>query len=213
MFIELVDALRCPNAHEESWLVASANRMEARHIVSGTLGCPVCRAEYPIEQGVVDFRRSRAGPSADGPRATTDCHPERSEGSAFRLAALLNLSDASGFAVLLGDWGALAHELSATVETPLIAVDPPEHIFGAPGISVLRSDGDVPLANNVARAIALDARAPTAVRVVKQKGRVVGAIDVAVPDDVTELARDEDVWVGERQSLASPLIALHVRRV
>jgi hypothetical protein len=37
MFIELVDALRCPVPHEESWLVASADRMEARHIVDGTL--------------------------------------------------------------------------------------------------------------------------------------------------------------------------------
>ena len=45
MFIELVDALRCPVAHAESWLVAAAIRMEARHIVDGTLGCPVCSAE------------------------------------------------------------------------------------------------------------------------------------------------------------------------
>src|SRR4030081_3421247 len=100
MFIELVDALRCPTPHDESWLVGSADRMEARHIVEGTLGCPVCRAEFPIHDGVVDFRRgpARALPSNAAP------DPEQT----MRLAALLDLSDASGFPVLLGGRGAPA---------------------------------------------------------------------------------------------------------
>src|ERR1700738_4322089 len=108
MFIELVDALRCPTPHEESWRVASAARMEARHIVEGTLGCPVCRAAFPIHDGVVDFRRGSAGalPPATAP------DPEQ----AMRLAALLDLSDSSGFAVLLGAWGAHAPLLRAEVE-------------------------------------------------------------------------------------------------
>src|SRR6476620_4400515 len=99
MFIELVDALRCPNTHEESWLVASADRMEARHIVSGSLGCPICKSEFPIRDGVVDFRTAgKGGPSADGLKATSRSNPERSEGPAFpdvhpmKLAALLLLT-------------------------------------------------------------------------------------------------------------------------
>src|SRR3954471_5210085 len=118
MFIELIDALRCPNKHEESWLVASAPRMEAGHIVEGVLGCPVCTAEYSISDGVVDFRRDKAGPLPAGVQGDAE--------TAMRLAALLDLSDAQGFAVLLGTWGAHAHELSAIVEVPLIVVDPPE---------------------------------------------------------------------------------------
>src|SRR5690348_10899014 len=105
MFIELVDALRCPVPHEESWLVASATRMEARHIVEGTLGCPVCRAEYPIRRGVVHFRRD---PS---PRARSADSPRRDPAEAMRLAAFLGLADAGGFAVLLGAWGAQASAL------------------------------------------------------------------------------------------------------
>jgi hypothetical protein len=135
---------------------------------------------------------------------------------AMRLAALLNLADAQGFAVLLGEWGAQAHELASIVETPLVVVDPPLGIVGAPGVSVLRCDGDVPLAVGAARAVAIDdgsaSRAASAVRATRAKGRVVAPVSVAVPSDVTELARDETMWVGERSALESPLITLHVRR-
>src|SRR5690242_21064587 len=90
MFIELVDALRCPVPHEESWLVASATRMEARHIVDGLLGCPVCHAEYPIRNGVADFRREPTLPLEAAP----DPFLRGDATTAMRLAAFLGLSDA-----------------------------------------------------------------------------------------------------------------------
>ncbi len=208
MFIELVDALRCPVPHEESWLVAAAVRMEARHIVEGTLGCPVCSAEYPIRDGVVDFRR--AGGSVIAAQGAGD--PEL----AMRLAALMNLADAQGFAALLGEWGAQAHQLASIVETPLVVVDPPAGIVGAPGVSVLRCDGEVPLAMGAARAMALDdgstSRVASAIRATRAQGRVVASASVPVPSEVTELARDETMWVGERGAPTSPLVSLHVRR-
>ncbi|MDQ2667403.1 MAG: hypothetical protein M3Z05_15500 [Gemmatimonadota bacterium] len=208
MFIELVDALRCPRVHEESWLVASTSQMEARHIVHGTLGCPVCLAEYPIRDGVVDFRSNRA--SAPTHATGLSAH------GAMRVAAMLDLSDATGFAVLLGEWGMLALELTTLVETPLIAVDPPEHIVGFPGLSVIRCDGDLPLASGAARAIAIDPhnreRADSAVRVTRTKGRILAPAVLGVPAGVRELVRDERVWVGEREAVPSPIVTLHVRR-
>src|SRR4051812_33401809 len=138
MFIELVDALRCPVPHEESWLVASTARMVFRHIVEGTIGCPVCHAQYPVRRGVVDFRRA---PPVPLPAERT---PD--EMQATRLAAFLDLTDASGFAVLTGEWGNHAALLRGLVETPLLLVDPPEEIEGEPGISVVRCDGELPLA-------------------------------------------------------------------
>src|SRR4051812_39445586 len=126
MFIELVDALRCPVPHEESWLVASATRMEFRHIVEGTLGCPVCRAEYPVTRGAVDFRRAPHQP------LPPEVPPDETE--ATRLAALLDLTDRNGFAVLLGSWSVHAPLLRALVETPLMVVDPPEGTEGEPGV-------------------------------------------------------------------------------
>ncbi len=217
MFIELVDALRCPVPHEESWLVVAAERMEARHIVEGTLGCPVCRASYPIHRGVVDFRRTRAGAS---PARTAESRVERDESSdleqAMRLAAFLGLSDAAGFAVLAGAWGTRASALRGLVETPLVLVDPPDAFEGEPGISVLRTDGPLPLAAGAARAMAIDGpgaeRVASAVRATRVKGRVVGPTTVLLPTGVRELARDEELWVAEREALDSPLVALHVRR-
>jgi uncharacterized protein YbaR (Trm112 family) len=208
MFIELVDALRCPRDHAESWLVASATHMEARHIMRGTLGCPVCLAEYPVEDGVVDFRAER--------RAVPTRRETRPADSAMRLAAMLDLADASGFAVLIGAWGSIAAELTGIVETPLILVDPSGEIVGSPGISVLRCDGQIPLATGAARAVAIDAasgmRSESAVRAARAKARVLAPIAVPVPQGVRELARDAQVWVGEREAIASPIVTLHVRR-
>jgi uncharacterized protein YbaR (Trm112 family) len=208
MFIELVDALRCPVPHEESWLVAASTRMEARHIVEGTLGCPVCAAEYPIHDGVVNFRRAGGQPIPT--RLPADAEV------AMRLAALLDLSDSQGFGVLLGEWGAHAQQLASIVELPLVLIDPPADVVGSPGISVLRCDGDVPLAAGAARAMAIDvagaARVASAVRATRAKGRVLAPVTVALPAEVQELARDEVVWVGERAARASPMVTLHVRR-
>jgi uncharacterized protein YbaR (Trm112 family) len=208
MFIELVDALRCPNPHEESWLVAAADRMEARHIVEGTLGCPVCHASYPVHRGVVDFRR---GEHAEPVRA----QPADAE-QAMRLAAFLGLSDALGFAVLAGEWASHAPLLRTLVETPLVLVDPPAEVEGEPGVSVIRCDGELPLAAGAARGIAVDtgsaARVASAVRATRVKGRLVAPAAVPLPAGVRELARDDAVWVGERETLDSPMVTLHVRR-
>lgn len=208
MFIELVDALRCPTPHEESWLVAATSRMAFRHVVDGVLGCPVCHAQYPVTRGVVDFRRATQSVS------TRDAPAD--ERQATRLAAFLDLTDRTGFAVLLGAWGVHAPLLRNLVDTPLIVVDPPEGTEGEPGISVLRCDGEIPLAAGAARGVAIDegttARVASAVRATRAKGRLVAPVSVALPADVTELARDEAVWVAERETAASPLVSLHVRR-
>jgi uncharacterized protein YbaR (Trm112 family) len=208
MFIELVDALRCPTPHEESWLVASTARMAFRHIVEGMLGCPVCHAEYPVRRGVVDFRRAPHGALPD------DAPPD--EEQATRLAAFLDLTDRTGFAVLAGAWSVQASVLRALVETPLVVIDPPEGTEGEPGISVIRCDGELPIAAGAARGVAIDggsdARVASAVRATRPKGRIVAPAGVPLPADVTELARDATVWVAERDAETSPLVRLHVRR-
>lgn len=212
MFIELVDALRCPVSHEESWLVASSTRMEARHIVDGVLGCPVCHAQYPVRNGVADFRRESALPVEE---ATDPVH-RGDDTKAMRLAAFLGLSDANGFVVLLDEWGAQASALRELVETPILLVDPPVGREGEPGISVVLSDGVPPLAAGAARATAVGQcspeRAAAAVRLTRAGGRLVGPASLPVPDGVREIARDESLWVGEREPERSPLVTLHVRR-
>src|SRR5215207_7787745 len=134
MFIELIDALRCPRTHEESWLVLAAAQIDARHVRDGTLGCPVCRAEYPIHDGIADFRLADVGTPALEP-ARHDAGPNVAEHvSADHLAAMLNLGDAP----------------------PLLLVDPPEGSVMAAGLSGLRAGAALPLAAGAARAIAVD---------------------------------------------------------
>jgi uncharacterized protein YbaR (Trm112 family) len=208
MFIELVDSLRCPVAHEDSWLVAAATRTEFRHIVEGTLGCPVCHAAYPVRRGVADFRTGAMA------IATPEVMPDEQE--ATRLAAFLDLTDRTGFAVLMGEWSAHAPVLRGLVETPIIIVDPAQGTEGEPGISVIRCDGELPLAAGSARGVAMDgggdARVASAVRATRTKGRIVAPATLPLPAGATELVRDERAWVAERDAATSPLVALHVRR-
>ena len=55
MHIELTEMLRCPEPHELGFLVLSTGEMVGRMIRSGLVGCPVCRREYRIVEGIVDF--------------------------------------------------------------------------------------------------------------------------------------------------------------
>jgi uncharacterized protein YbaR (Trm112 family) len=213
MFIELVDALRCPVPHEESWLVVSATSLEARHVRAGVLGCPVCRREYPVIDGIADFRMEEeiATHESTSPSALLELIPPG------HLAAIMNLADPLGFAVLTGRWGEQATALLELVDSPpLLLVDPPPGVAMRPGLSGVRCGLSLPLAVGAARAVAVDSVEPvrlsSAAQVTRVSGRLVAPVDAPVPEGVRELARDGDVWVAERESRPSALVTLHVRR-
>lgn len=232
MFIELVDALRCPRPHEESWLVLAATEIEARHIRHGTLGCPICRSEYAIRDGIADLRLAAALPqgSADTSIAferATNVAAEPPFDRADRvgadhlgpdaLAAMLDLGDALGFALLIGEWGRHAHALLELEQCPpLLLIDPPDGIAMVPGISGVRAERELPLAVGSARAVATNDvdlhRLASVARTTRAGGRIVAPSRAPLPEDVKELARDETVWVGEREAPSAPLVRLHVRR-
>ena len=193
MHVELIEHLRCPATHEESHLVAAASRSDHRRILSGVLGCPVCGAEYPIEDGVARFapvKESRGAPV-----------PEGGLEDAMRAAALLELTDARGFAVLFGAWCALAAHLESLTETPLVLVNPPAGV-AAGGYGAVACEGTLPMAHGVARAAALDATlalTPGAqLACVRAGGRVVAGVAVEPPAGLRELARDDRHWVAEK---------------
>jgi len=205
MFVELIEALRCPREHEETHLVASATRTDGRHIVDGILGCPVCRAEFVIKDGVARFDTPPSFTAFELPDAEV----------ATRLAALLELTDARGFALLCGRWGVHAGLISQMTDTPLVLVN---HSIAAPAhaaAGAIRARV-VPFAQSSARALALDETCSwgvvvSGVRAVKPGGRVLGPITVAVPAGVTELVRDDRVWVGEKTAAPdqpSPLVSI-----
>lgn len=193
MFVELIELLRCPRAHEESALVASSLRSEARHIVDGVLGCPVCRAEFPIAGGVAQF--------GEPANATPDVAPDAP--TAMRLAAFLELTDARGFALVCGGWSAHVDFIRRLSETPVVLVNPPSGAPTGGAAGVIRTHDMVPFAALVARGLALheqatDAFAASAVRTVRSGGRIVAPASLPLPASVAELARDDQMWVGEK---------------
>lgn len=213
MFIELIDSLRCTNDHADSWLVASIVRRDDRFVTEGELGCPICLREYPIERGVVWFgSREQHGTSAiaiDDPVMMDTSGPD----AAVRIGAFLNVAEAA--AVLLGGtWARSAHALSELIPLRIFVLNPSEPIDESMSIGVVMSSEGIPLAPGMLRGVALDRATVTpavltsAIKVLAPGGRVVAPADVAVPDDVAVLARDENFWVAEKRP---PLISL-VRR-
>jgi hypothetical protein len=206
MFIELVDSLRCPNVHADSWLVLSTARMDGRSVMEGVLGCPLCRAEFAIVGGIADLRLRPTATAPGGPAGAPDAE------QGMRLAAFLNLAEAHGFAVLTGEWTRHAPAVQAVTNVHLLLVNPEPGVEIGGGTSGVRVDTRLPLAAASARGVALDAPHATlagdAAQAVGAGGRLVAPTSVELPAGVTELARDASVWVGEREAGASGLIAL-----
>lgn len=207
MHLEVVGSLRCPAGQDASWLVARTDRLEARHIVEGVLGCPVCGAEFRIEAGV-----ARLAPPVHG-------EPEPIPEAAFRVAALLDLTTPQGIVLLAGAWAAAAVEVAALVEQiHILALDAPDE---APppglGVSSIEAGQSVPLASGSARGIALDAAHASASAVaqatesLRSGGRLLAPAGVAVPSALVELARDDRWWVAERRA-PSPIVTLAAGR-
>jgi uncharacterized protein YbaR (Trm112 family) len=196
LFIDLIDALRCPADHPPSNLVAALDAVEDRDVIRGMLGCPVCHSEFQIRDG--ELWMATAAMPAPPTRA------KQPEDDALRLAASLDLRHESGFALLRGAWCALAEPMVAITPTHLVLLDPPLGTTPGPGRSLIHAGGTVPFAPRTAVAAAVDddERVYAMALTVQPPGRVVGPVDVPVPRDVRELLRDERWWVGERENAA-----------
>lgn len=107
MFLELAEVLDCPDCHASAGLVAFVDRAEARRVIEGRLGCPLCEIEVPIRLGTMRFdlsgaaRRASAAPPPDHPLSTAP-PPDPVDETALRIAALLGVTDRAGAVVLLG---------------------------------------------------------------------------------------------------------------
>jgi uncharacterized protein YbaR (Trm112 family) len=206
VFLPLVDTLRCPRPHEETWLVASIDRADERDIIDGVLGCPSCLAEYPVRDGVVYFAENVPHAGYRQPR----------EDEAIRLAAALDLTDARMTAVLHGAWGAHAPILRGISPAQLLLVNPPVGITSGDGISIVCANV-APIARGSANGVAFDALADegmiaSLVASLQSGGRILGPSNVAVPADVTELARDDDIWVAHTPAHGATSAPISLRR-
>lgn len=230
MFIELVDSLRCLEPHEDTWLVASVWRMDGRHIVDGTLGCPVCRREYPVREGVAWFEPESGGTGSparpDAARSTETADPAGPSAAAGsepssrleRAAALLGLVDGGGIVVLGGSWTECAGALVELGPAHVVVLNVTPSSESPQEVSALRVGDRLPFAAGVVRGVAVasgvatDELVASAVRALRARGRLVAPAGARVPDGVVELARDADDWVGERAVVGSPPIPLRSAR-
>lgn len=201
MHIELTEMLACPEPHAPDVLVLSTAQMKGRLVRFGLVGCPVCRREYPIVGGVVEFGGRGKGEEGRVPAAQSPIPlpPDT-------LQALLDLSGPGGFVVLVGTASRYARELATLMSgIHFVGVNPPADVEELPELSLVRAPAAIPLRQAMARGVVVDAehaRSPwlaEAVRVLLRGRRLVIEAEPAErPAGVKQLAAGEGVWVGEK---------------
>ena len=200
MHVGVIELLRCPAGHVESALVASATRQVERRIIEGSLGCPVCGAEYGIRNAVADFRRDPAAPDLE----VTGEPPN--EQAAIRLAAQLDLTEPGRLLLIFGEYARFAPALSVMFDAICVAINAPrreeEHV--ADHSSVLRIAATIPIAPSAAHGAAVSENQLRQLQLAQVRerlrvnGRLVIPASSALPEGMTLLARDERELVGVR---------------
>jgi hypothetical protein len=169
-------------------------------VMEGTLGCPICSAEYEIRQGVVDFTRGETTAELDADRAAAN---HQREGLATRAGAYLDATQPATTIVLGGLWAYAAQELADMADVRVIALNAPPEVKESERVGLVRVSASIPLAPDAAHGAALDGwfrrdAIKEAVRVTRPVGRIVGPVLSAPPDDVVVLAHDDSYWVAEK---------------
>jgi hypothetical protein len=199
VIVDLADALRCIRPHEPAALITSVDRLSGRQIITGSLGCPVCDARYPVIEGAAVFDgawlvRCRAVPAV----------PSADEAGVIRVGALLDLTEPAGWVLLEGAASAAGAALHALLDTAVVMLNPPGPVPAGAELSVIYAPV-APFSPGLLRGAALSqgvdpALADSVVGALRAGGRIMGTIAVAVPAGVAELARDAHGWVGTRRA-------------
>ncbi len=150
MHLLLTDRLTCPRCGPEFGLILRADRIEDRVVLEGFLGCPNCRDQYPVRDGVGDLRaQPRSTPPPAEPRLDLPSAPE--------VGGLLGIMRGPGQILLLGSLSAHAAVLADLIEeieiVALTASLPGS--AGEAGVSRILVRDRLPLYARVARGVAL----------------------------------------------------------
>lgn len=192
--------LRCPEDHREEFLVLSTSEMNGRMVVRGVVGCPVCRRESEILDGIVDFTQARAGRHTPAPPSPVAVDPQS-------LQALLDLGGPGGYVLLLGSAARHAVGLASLMGgIHFVGINAPPDVVELPILSLLQSDRVIPLRQAMARAAVIGAELAAtpwvaeAVRVLLPGRRLVIESETATgPEKIMTLAAGQGLWVGEKR--------------
>jgi hypothetical protein len=196
MFIELTDHLRCVADHDESFLVLLPSQMDGRRVLYGTLGCPVCQAEYGVAGGELDMGAGPVPPLGAPPAGF----------AAPALLAFLGLEGPGGYVGLVGEAASAAKDLATALPgVHLVAINPVEPISPAPSLSVIRARR-MPLKARSLRGVVVGEPAAAdpgwqadAIRAVLPGLRATGRGPVPVLDGFELLGEAEGWWGGVRR--------------
>jgi uncharacterized protein YbaR (Trm112 family) len=192
MFIELTDHLRCPEDHDESFLVLLPDKMDGRFVRTGQLGCPVCGRTFELVDGIFD-----AGGEPDTGNGAA------SSLSAEQVTVLAGLSGPGGYVALVGPPASRWREIAELMPgVALVAVNPAADVSDGDGVSVIRS-GRIPVRSRSLRGVVLGkpyADDPywvsEAARVVLPGLRLVGEGADPAGESIDVMASTGGTWVG-----------------
>lgn len=207
LYIELIDLLRCPRDHEESWLVAAFHKMEGRFVIEGRLGCPLCSGSYEISGGIAYLRDATA---SDSPSLEPGQSRE-TEDEAMRIAAMLGLIKPAAVAVLVGMDADIAGEVSELSNARIVSLNSTSvQSRERENVAAVMSGARFPFAAASVDGVMLERGSSASVvaecvRVLRTGGRLVADASLSLAGNLRELARDERYVVAE---FTGPLLSL-----
>jgi hypothetical protein len=198
VFIELAEFLRCPEPHELSNVVLVPEVMAGRDVVAGSVGCPVCRREYPILGGVAEFGGDSWPPGASPAAPPPDPHA---------VQALVGLESPGGYVVLLGSAAQLAPALAGAMPgVRFVGFGAPPGTATSPTVSLLRCGRTIPLRPGMARGVVLGAEHTVppwldeGARLLLRGQRLVALTQgIRPPGGVEPTAEGRGMWVGMKR--------------
>lgn len=201
MFIELVEYLRCPSEHDETHLVLVPEEMVGRDVRHGSIGCPFCRSEYPIVDGIADF-----GDAVGSERATNF---EVTLPDPRVVQALIGLASPGGYVALVGSATRSASPLAELMGgVHFVGVNPPPDVEASPVLSPVRATRSMPVRSAAMRGVVVGvehAQAPwleEGVRVLLNRQRLVLLRDGGDVSGTERLAAGGGLWVGEKTAVS-----------
>ncbi len=201
MNLQLTDILTCPRCQEGGGLILLAERVDGRRVLAGQLGCPGCRARYPVADGEADFTTGEDFSTAPGGPV-----------DAARVAALLGVTEGPAQVMVMGNHSELAQALVGLIpDIEVVVVSRSSNATGeVAGVSRLRIAERIPLRDRSVRGVVINGSdaelISEAVRVIGLAARVVligataAARDALHAQAVHVLAEQDDTLVAVRHS-------------